>query len=207
MLEIHHLRFDYPEAIIRAHFTLAAGGSAALMGSSGAGKSTVLNLIAGFLQPHSGEVRFGGRSLLSLKPAERPLTYLLQAHNLFPHLSARHNIAIGLHPGLRLSAAQKAVIDEALEWVALTKFAHRKPYSLSGGQQQRVALARCMARCMSGERPLLLLDEPFNGLDEALRADILALILALQKSHALTVLTATHQQRDADALGAEVVAV
>ena len=209
MLEVKNIRFAYSgddagggrAAVVRANFSVAAGGAAALMGPSGSGKSTVLNIIAGFLPPQQGEVRFDGRSLAGIKPAERPLTYLLQAHNLFPHLSVRQNLAIGLHPGMRLSAEQNAAIEQALEWVALADFAERKPDSLSIGQQQRVALARCFAR----KRPLLLLDEPFSGLDDTLRAEILSLILRLQEKRALTLLIATHQRRDAEALRADVV--
>ncbi len=203
MLEVENLRFAYPEAVIRADFTVAGGRPAALMGASGSGKSTILNLIAGFLAPDHGDVRFDGVSLLGVKPAARPLTYLFQAHNLFPHLSVRQNLAIGLHPGMRLTADQHDAVDRALEWVSLRALAHRKPPSLSGGQQQRAALARCLAR----NRPLLLLDEPFSGLDDALRAEMLALIAALQKERSLTVLITTHQRRDAEALGAGVVVV
>ena len=201
MLEIDNVRFDYPEAVIRANFTIASGDPAVLMGASGSGKSTLLNLIAGFLVPTHGEVRFDGHSLLGIAPAARPLTYLFQAHNLFPHLTVWQNLAIGLHPGMRLCAAQHEAVDQALTWMSLQEFARRKPPSLSGGQQQRVALARCLVR----NRPLLLLDEPFSGLDDALRAEMLSLIAALQKTRALTVLLTTHQQRDAEALGAGVV--
>lgn len=223
MLELDNLRFTYPQArdarrtagedsasagaIVQANFRIARGRSAALMGGSGCGKSTILNLIAGFLQPQHGEARFDRRSLLGLAPAQRPLTYLFQTHNLFPHLNVRQNIAIGLHPGMRLSAPQNAAVAQVLEWVCLPEFAARNPSSLSGGQQQRVALARCLARCLAGNRPLLLLDEPFNGLDETLRAQMSARILALQKTHSLTVLITTHQPQDAAALQAEVVAM
>ena len=205
MLEVDNIRYTHPDggAVIRADFTLDAGGAAALMGPSGAGKSTLIHLIAGLLRPECGDVRFAGRSLLGMKPADRPLTCLLQSDNLFPHLSVWHNVAIGLQPGMRLSAAQRAAIDEALHWVDLRQHAARKPPSLSGGQQQRVALARCLAR----NRPLLLLDEPFSGLDDALRAEMRALILRLQQARALSVLLTTHQRHDAEALGAAVVAV
>lgn len=215
MLEVNDLRFTFSRervednsairrsATVRAHFCIATGCTAALMGPSGAGKSTILNLIAGFLKPCAGKVRFDRRSILGIAPAERPLTYLFQDHNLFPHLTVCQNIAIGLHPGLYLSAPQKAAVEQALAWVSLTEFAARKPHSLSGGQQQRVALARCLAR----NRPLLLLDEPFNGLDESLRTEISSLIVSLQKSRGLTVLLATHQKQDAIALQAEVVKV
>ncbi len=205
MLEVEKLRFTYPvdysAAVVRADFTIATGCSAALMGASGSGKSTLLNLIAGFLIPDHGDVSFDGNSLRDIKPAVRPLTYLLQSHNLFPHLTVRQNLAIGLHPGMRLSAEQNRTIDRALEWVSLSAMAKRKPPSLSGGQQQRVALARCLAR----DRPLLLLDEPFNGLDDALRLEMLQLIRALQKKRALTILLATHRRRDAEALRAKII--
>ena len=211
MLEVDKVRFAYPGgggggdagATVRAHFTLATGNTAALMGPSGSGKSTLINLIAGLLTPDRGDVRFARRSLLGVKPADRPLTCLLQADNLFPHLTVWQNLAIGLHPGLRVSKAQNAAIRDALDWVSLRTFATRKPPSLSGGQQQRVALARCLAR----NRPLLLLDEPFSGLDDELRTEMLSLIKRLQDERALTILLTTHQRRDAEALGAEVVAV
>ncbi len=205
MLEVEDIHFVYSNegggATIRANFTVAAGRTAALMGASGSGKSTLLNLIAGFLVPGHGDLRFDGKSLLGIKPAARPLTYLFQANNLFPHLSVRQNLAIGLHPGMRLSDAQNDAVEQALEWVSLRAFATRKPPSLSGGQQQRVALARCLAR----NRPLLLLDEPFSGLDDALRSEILSLIVSLQKTRPMTVLVTTHRQQDADALDADVV--
>lgn len=206
MLEVENLRFAYPGergAIIQAHFTVATGRSAALMGPSGAGKSTLLHLIAGFLQPQQGDVRFAQRSLRGLAPSDRPLTYLFQAHNLFPHLTVWQNLAIGLHPGLKTSPQQNRAIARALEWVALQGYAERKPASLSGGQQQRVALARSLAR----NRPLLLLDEPFSGLDETLRGELVSLIRNLQQARDLTILLASHQRRDAEALGAEVVLV
>ena len=141
--------------------------------------------------------------MLGATPADRPLTCLLQTGNLFAHLTVWQNIAIGLHPGLRVDAAGRRAIDAALDWVALTGLGARKPPSLSGGQRQRVALARCLAR----DRPLLLLDEPFSGLDDDLRADMLALIRGLQAERGTTVLCATHRLADAEALRAEVIRV
>jgi len=173
------------------------------MGPSGAGKSTLLHLIAGLLQPTAGRIQFAGRDLLALPPAARPLSCLLQSGNLFAHLTVWQNIAIGLHPGLRVDAAGRRAIGAALAQVELAGFEKRKPPSLSGGQRQRVALARCLARA----RPLLLLDEPFSGLDDGLRAQMLALIRRLQVERGVTVLLATHRAGDAGALRAAVITV
>lgn len=205
MLEVAGVRFAYPRAgaAVCADFCVARGRAAALMGASGAGKSTVIHLIAGLLQPAAGGIQFAGCDLRGRPPAARPLTCLLQTGNLFAHLTAWQNIAIGLHPGLRLDAAGRRAVDAALAWVGLAGYGARQPPSLSGGQRQRVALARCLAR----DRPLLLLDEPFSGLDDALRAEILALIRRLQTERGTTVLLATHRLADAEALRADIIEV
>lgn len=208
MLEVD-ARFVYPgrgaanSAGVRAEFCVPAAAAAALMGASGAGKSTVVHLIAGLLRPTAGDIKFGRQNLVPLPPAARPLTCLLQTGNLFAHLTVWQNIGIGLRPSLRLDAAERRAVAAALEWVGLAGFEARKPPSLSGGQRQRVALARCFAR----DRPLLLLDEPFSGLDDDLRADMLGLIRRLQTERGATVLFATHRAGDAAALRAEIIEV
>lgn len=200
MLEVKNIHYRYPEARIRADFSVAAGASVALMGPSGCGKTTVLNLISGLLTPDSGDIRFNDRSLLSLEPAARPVTFLFQAHNLFPHLTVWQNLALGIDPGLKISPTDNQNIDKALAWISMPGFAQRFPSELSGGQQQRVALARCLLR----NRPLLLLDEPFSALDQALRSEMISLIRELQAQQSLTLVIATHQPQDAKALDAQV---
>lgn len=201
-LELQQVRFAYPTgAKIYAHFRVPAGGAAALMGASGVGKSTVLNLIAGLLRPQSGDVLFGDESLLKLPPAARPLTYLFQDDNLFAHLTVWQNIAIGLHPGLRVDSADRVAIARALDWVGLADFAARLPASLSGGQRQRVALARCFAR----RRPLLLLDEPFTGVDAARKNQLLELLREMQQQRRTTLLITSHNRADAEGLNAEII--
>ena len=193
MLEVDQVHYHYPDADIDADFHIAEGEALALMGPSGCGKSTVLALIAGFLDPLEGDIRFQGRSLLPLKPADRPLTQLFQAHNLFPHLRVWQNLGLGIDPGLKLDASQHQRIEEALEQVGLGGFARRMPDELSGGQQQRVALARCLLR----DRPLLLLDEPFSALDTDTRQEMIGLIDSVRKRLSLTLLLTTHLQQDA----------
>jgi thiamine transport system ATP-binding protein len=203
MLELNHVQFSFPGVNIATHFEVERGKSVALMGGSGSGKTTILNLIAGFLSPDQGDILFDGISLLTLKPSERPLTYLFQAHNLFPHLTVAENLGLGLNPGLRLSGSDQQKISAALEWVEMEGFERRLPTELSGGQQQRVALGRCLLR----QKPVLLLDEPFSALDRFLRSELSTLINTLQREQSLCIVVATHQLEDATALDAEIVRV
>src|SRR5690606_39695248 len=106
-LEVEVLRFRYED--MEMFFTLRAesGEMLAIIGPSGAGKSTLLSLIAGFDRPESGRVRIDGRDVTNLPPAERPVTTLFQDHNLFAHLDVAANVGLGIHPGLRLTAADR----------------------------------------------------------------------------------------------------
>jgi len=119
MLNIDRLVTSYPDWRVDFTATLARGEITALIGPSGAGKSTLLGMIAGFVPVESGTLTFDGQDLMPLGPAERPVTTLFQDHNLFLHLSVFDNIAIGLHPGLRLNAAQRNQVNEAAERVGL----------------------------------------------------------------------------------------
>jgi thiamine transport system ATP-binding protein len=170
-----------------------AGECLAIIGPSGAGKSTLLSLIAGFERSESGTIRIAGEDVTRLHPAARPVTMLFQDHNLFAHLDVAANIGLGIHPGLRLTAADHARVDWALAEVGLEKFNRRLPAQLSGGERQRVALARSLVR----NRPVLLLDEPFAALGPALRREMLDLVRALQRAQSLTVLLVSHQPEDA----------
>jgi thiamine transport system ATP-binding protein len=205
MLECRQVayRFANSPGEIRAAFNVDAGETVALMGPSGAGKTTVLNLIAGFLRPTQGDILWQGKSLLDLAPARRPLTYLLQSQNLFPHLSVQENIALGINPRLRISPKEAERIEVALERVGLSAMGSRLPTSLSGGQQQRVALARCLVR----RHPVLLLDEPFTGLDRERRSSMSELLCQLQSELDLHLVIATHQLDEVGALDARIVSI
>lgn len=200
MLEIRHLRFDYENSPMIYDLTVDRGSCIALIGPSGGGKSTLLNLIAGFVDPVSGDILFEGRSLLSLAPQNRPVTMLFQEHNLFPHLTASENVGLGLHPGLKLDSGQKTQVAEALAHVGLDGLGDRLPAQLSGGQRQRVALARSLVR----NKPLLLLDEPFSALDPGRRQQMLALVDQLRQERGLTVLMASHAPDDARSIASQI---
>ena len=204
MLRLADVRYAWPGSPGYAFsLTVAPGEIVALVGQSGAGKSTLLDLVAGFLKPVSGDITWNGGSLLGLAPADRPVAALFQSGNLFEHLNATANVALGIDPGGRLDAAGRARVEAALAAMGLGGLGDRLPGALSGGQQQRVALARALIR----DRPVLLLDEPFGALDLETRRDVLALVRRLVDERRLAALLVSHDAADLAAVGARAVAL
>ncbi|MGC9369148.1 MAG: thiamine ABC transporter ATP-binding protein [Paracoccaceae bacterium] len=197
-LVVGHEGFD-----LRADLAIAPGARVAVIGPSGAGKSTLLDAIAGFLPPKAGRVIFQGQDLGPLAPGARPVSMLFQDNNLFPHLTAAQNVALGLRPNLRLSKAEWRQVEACLDRVGLAGFGQRKPGALSGGQRSRVALARVLLR----DRPLMLLDEPFSALGPALKAEMLVLVRELAIETGATLLMVTHDPEDAEMIGDQTVLV
>ncbi len=195
MLEIEGLALSYPDFAASYDLVLPEGALCAVIGPSGGGKTTLLHAIAGFERPSAGLLRFAGLDLLPLAPAARPVSILFQDHNLFPHLTAAENVALGLKPSLKLDAAERERVTAALAEVNLAEFAARRPAELSGGQRQRVAIARALLR----GKPLMLLDEPFGALDPGLRREMIERVDALRRSHGLTVLMTLHTPEEAAA--------
>ncbi|MFE4632003.1 ABC transporter ATP-binding protein [Streptomyces sp. NPDC056773] len=175
--------------------TVPAGTLAALLGPSGCGKTTLLRIVAGFLRADAGTVTVGGRPLsgpgLHLPPERRRIGIVPQEGALFPHLSVARNVAFGLtgHDG----AERRRRTEEMLDLVGLGGYGDRMPHELSGGQQQRIALARALAP----EPALVLLDEPFNALDSALRSGVRADVRAALRATGATALLVTHDQQEA----------
>jgi thiamine transport system ATP-binding protein len=192
LLEVADLALDYPDFHARYTLNVPMGALCGLIGPSGGGKTTLLHAIAGFETPSSGKLRFADRDLLPLTPAERPLSMLFQDHNLFPHLTAFQNVGLGIDASLRLDSTGKGRVEEALARVGLEGLGARRSAELSGGQRQRVAIARALVR----KRPLMLLDEPFGGLDPGLRAEMIALVDELRRAEGLTVLVSIHTPED-----------
>jgi thiamine transport system ATP-binding protein len=192
-VELDAVAFRYEDMQMRFDLQVEDGECLAVIGPSGAGKSTLLALIAGFEHAGSGSIRIGGQDVTSLHPSVRPVTMLFQDHNLFAHLDVAANVGLGVHPGLKLTTADRARVASALEQVGLSGLTERLPSQLSGGERQRVALARSLVR----DRPVLLLDEPFGALGPALRREMLDLVRALQAARKLTVLLVSHQPEDA----------
>ncbi len=194
MLQLDALSLTQGDFTLSANLHLPKGTRTALMGASGSGKSTLLSTIAGFFLPDAGRILMDGTDVTHTPVGDRPLSILFQDGNLFPHLSVFDNIALGISP--RLRDVDRGAVEEALAKVGLSGFGTRKPADLSGGQQSRVALARMLLR----RQPLTLLDEPFAALDPALRREMLALLRTLCDETGQTLILATHDLRDAQAL-------
>lgn len=193
MLTLTDVTWLYQHLPMRFSLKVAAGERIAILGPSGAGKSTLLSLVAGFLPPASGSIVIAGVDHTRTPPSARPVSMLFQENNLFSHLTVRQNIALGMHPGMKLDEAQKQRLIEIVERVGLTDMQDRLPSQLSGGQRQRVALARCLVR----QQPVLLLDEPFSALDPALRKEMLQLLDELCREQQLALLMVSHSIEDA----------
>lgn len=203
MIKLEHLAYTYEHQHLLFNLTVNAGERIAVLGPSGAGKSTLLSLIAGFLPSEKGSLLLNGQDHTKTVPAKRPISMLFQDNNLFPHLTVRQNIGLGLNPGLKLSEDQKALLENRAEQVALSEYLERLPSQLSGGQRQRVAIARCLVR----EQPILLLDEPFSALDPALRIEMLALLEQLCHEKALTLLMVSHSLEDAAKIASRAIVI
>ena len=169
------------------------GARVAVIGPSGAGKSTLLGALAGFVDVSAGHIAWQTNDLTQLRPGARPIAMLFQDNNLFPHLTIEQNVALGLHPGLRLSQNERDQTRTALARVGLAGFETRRPGALSGGQQSRAALARVLVQ----KRPLILLDEPFAALGPALKSEMLDLVVELAEETGATLLMVSHEPEDA----------
>ena len=172
---------------------IAGGEIFFLLGASGCGKTTLLRLVAGFLHPDRGAIRFGDRDV-TREPAERRgIGMVFQQYALWPHLTVGDNVAFGLELRKIPAGERKKKVETILDMVELPGFAARRIAELSGGQQQRVALARALVV----SPPVLLLDEPLSNLDARLRVGMRSTIRRLCKSAGVTALYVTHDQGEA----------
>lgn len=207
-LSITDLRVRYGDTdVLRGvNLTVAETDFTAIVGPSGCGKTTLLRTIAGLERATSGDMRLGTQMLtthgIHLAPHKRNIGWVPQDAALFPHLNVAENIAFGLAASLRgvKKLARADRVHELLELVSLSPLARRMPHELSGGQAQRVALARALAN----DPQLVLLDEPFAGLDPVLRADLRAEVKAILARAGTAALLVTHDQIEALSLASHV---
>ena len=181
---------------VTVDIAVAAGEFFTLLGPSGCGKSTLLRMIAGFVAPTSGRIRFGEKDVTTLPAHKRGIGMVFQNYALFPHLSVADNVAYGLKLRGVGGADRRARIDKALQRVGLEGYGSRRIDQLSGGQQQRVALARAIVI----EPEVLLLDEPLSNLDAKLREETRMQIREVQKAADTTAIYVTHDQAEAMAM-------
>jgi ABC-type Fe3+/spermidine/putrescine transport system ATPase subunit len=185
---------------------VAPGRTLVLVGPSGSGKTTILRLLAGVVNPEHGRIELDGAcyydDMLSTVPAwERDVGYAPQDSSLFPHLSARDNIAFGLRAIGVARAERETRVGQAMEQWGVAAFADRRPHELSGGQQQRVALARALVL----EPKLLLLDEPLSALDPMSRESLREELRRVLSAHAGATVFVTHNADEARAMADQVV--
>ena len=196
-----HKRFGGNPVLRGLDLTVPAGSFTALLGSSGAGKTTLMRLLAGFELPDRGTVKMGGRVVVAdgkhVPPEQRRIAYVPQEGSLFPHLTVAANVGFGLP-----RAARRRETGELLELVGLAGLERRYPHELSGGEQQRVALARALAI----KPEVVLLDEPFASLDAHLRAGVREEVRRILRQSETTTLLVTHNQDEALSV-ADLVAV
>ncbi|WP_424013742.1 ABC transporter ATP-binding protein [Halorubrum xinjiangense] len=194
-------RYGETAAVDDVSLRVREGEFFTLVGPSGCGKTTTLRLIAGFEEPTSGTVRFGGESMAGVPPEARDVGVVFQSYALFPHMTVGENVAYGLNfadPPEGMTRDER--VAELLELVDLPDAADRDPESLSGGQQQRIAMARALAPGPD----VLLLDEPMSALDARLRERLRAQVKRIQSELGITTIYVTHDQEEALAVSDRV---
>jgi molybdate/tungstate transport system ATP-binding protein len=183
--------------------TLENGEFFALLGPTGAGKTLILESIAGLVQPSEGRIRIDDRDVTHLPPEKRGAGIVYQDQALFPHLSVRENISFGLRYHRKSSTHRKESLDLLVNRLGLTQLLGRSVHGLSGGEKQRVALARALAI----DPAVLLLDEPLSSLDPNFREEIRQLLKDLHRETAITVLMVTHDFSEAHFLARRVAVI
>ena len=177
------------EMLLSIETSIRQGSLVTLFGKCGAGKTTILRILAGLTEPNSGKISVHNSTWLdtqnniNLKPQKRKVGYVFQDYALFPNMTVKENLEFALNKD-----ANNTIINHLIEMVELGELQHRKPFTLSGGQQQRVALARALVQ----KPTILLLDEPLSALDEEIRYKLQQYILNVHKEFGLTTLLISH---------------
>jgi ABC-type sugar transport system ATPase subunit len=202
-VKFDHVRKAFGDVVVVEDFdlTVADGELLVLVGGSGSGKSTILRIVAGLEEVTSGSIRIDDLDVTALPPRERDVAMVFQDYGLYPHMTVRENLSLGL----RLRKIARQEIERRVTWAAgmlgLAPLLDRKPKQLSGGQRQRVAMGRAMVR----EPKVFLFDEPLSNLDASLRAQMRIEIGGLQRRLNTTTIYVTHDQVEAMTLGDRIV--
>jgi putative spermidine/putrescine transport system ATP-binding protein len=201
-VELRELRRSFGDvhALDGMSLDMTPGELVVLLGPSGCGKTTALRVLAGLEDADAGQVVVDGKDISSVSTAKRDMGMVFQAYSLFPHMTARDNVAFGLQLRGQDSSTRRRRAEEYLELVGLDNHADRYAHQMSGGQQQRVALARALAI----QPKVLLLDEPLSALDAKVRVQLRDEIRRIQLEVGTTTLFVTHDQEEALAVADRV---
>jgi molybdate/tungstate transport system ATP-binding protein len=183
--------------------TIREGSYTFLMGPSGAGKTLILEMIAGIHAPDSGRILINGTDITDLPPEKRRVGFVYQDYSLFPHYTVSSNVAFGMRMHGKSRENQDQATRELLDMLGISHLADRYPLTLSGGEQQRVALARALAI----EPGVLLLDEPFAALDPRARAECTEGLQRVHRDRGITILQVSHSREEAYNLADEVALI
>ncbi len=206
MIQIENLRKVYDnqyEALKSINLEINEGELVCLLGPSGCGKTTILNLIAGLLDPTSGDIKFDGETIIDKHPKDRNIGLVFQNYALYPHMTVLENVMFPLVVG-KNKKSKKEAIEIAKKYMKITsieELADKKPGEMSGGQQQRVAITRALVQ----NPKILLLDEPLSNLDARLRLKIREEIRRLVKEIGITTVFVTHDQEEALSISDRIV--
>ena len=202
-VRLDNVRVTYGErdVIKDVSFTVESGELAVLVGRSGSGKTTLLRAITGYAPLSGGRVSIGGEDVTRQPPARRDIAMVFQSYSLYPHMTVRENWLFPLQAAKLPSAERDARIAAVATTLQMQRLLDRYPKELSGGQQQRVAMGRALVR----QPQLFLLDEPLGALDAKLRVDARSAFKTLQRELGATTIYVTHDQVEAQALGAKIV--
>ncbi len=193
--------FDGEKVLENLSLSISDGEFVTFLGPSGCGKTTTLRIIAGFIEPETGDVFFNSKRINDVPPYKREVNTIFQKYALFPHLNVFDNIAYGLKIRKVPKDEIERRVNEMLTMVNLEGFGHRSISKLSGGQQQRVAIARALIN----HPKVLLLDEPLAALDLKLRKDMQKELKNIQKALGITFIFVTHDQEEALSMSDTVV--
>lgn len=197
-IKLENLTFSYGDSPVIENFNLEIqeGSFTTLLGSSGCGKTTLLRLLAGFLEPSSGTIYLNDEVQNNILPDKRKIGMVFQNYALFPHMTVEQNLLYGLKLK-KASKEEKARFGEIIKKTAavlgIEDLLNRFPHELSGGQQQRVALGRSLVL----EPKVLLMDEPLSSLDANLRGKVREELKEIQKKLGITTIYVTHDQEEA----------
>jgi len=195
MIDLHVVR-KQGQFTIQAEFHRPANGVTALFGPSGAGKTSIVNMVAGLSQPDDGHIiinerrLFDRRNRINLPPEKRRIGYIFQDGRLLPHLSVRTNLTYGMH--LTPAAKRFIHLDQVVDLLGIGHLLKRRPAGLSGGEKQRVAIGRALLTSPD----LLLMDEPLASLDQARKHEVLPFIQRLCREFSLPVLYVSHSMEE-----------